>query len=120
MEFDPTKPVQERSGKRARIIETSARGEKPIVALVVGRDGAEFVRRVYANGRLIETAEHPCDIVNIPVKRSGWVNVYKDGLVSDIRFGNVIHPTQEGARFNRDMVNWLACIFVEIEEGEGL
>ena len=118
MAFDPTKPVQERGGASARIIETNARGEKPIIALVTGRDGGEFLRRVYPNGRIWREQESALDLVNVPQKRSGWMNVYVS-LEGITMADSVIHGRKKDADRAAGSAR-IACFHIEFEEGEGL
>lgn len=67
-DFDPTKPVQTRDGRKARIICTDAKGEYPIVALITYEDGEEEPGMFYSNGAFI-SGQHTLpsrDLVNIP------------------------------------------------------
>jgi hypothetical protein len=78
MTFDPTKPVQTRDGRKARIICTDMVDERyPIVALITEETDREFPVSFTADGRILDSArEHDNDLVNIPEKREGWINVY--------------------------------------------
>ena len=73
--FDPTKPVQTRSGKKARIICTDRRGhnERPIIALV-DHGGNETVLSYYPDGTL-EGDDN--DLVNIPETVTVWITVHR-------------------------------------------
>lgn len=82
MTFDPTKPVQTRDGRKARIIATDRRGASyPIVALVNSKNSKEELIVTYlADGSEIGCiARNPLDLVNIPEERELWVIVYDDG-----------------------------------------
>lgn len=105
MTFDPTKPVQTRDGREARIICTDAKGDYPIIALV----GPDEILRFYdSGGKSYYYSEN--DLINIPEKRVVWFNVYND------KFG---HETKEDADTNCSS-DRIACVRVEYEVGEGL
>jgi hypothetical protein len=79
--FDPTKPVQTRDGRPARILCTDKRGNGyPILALITEDSGEEFACSFTVNGHNcsdgLDGLELPCDLVNVPEKREGWINVY--------------------------------------------
>lgn len=83
MTFDPTKPVQTRDGRKARIICTDAKKKQPIVALVLRSDGTEDVVYHNANGFYYPRsgAESEHDLINIPEQMIRWSNVYEDTAV---------------------------------------
>jgi hypothetical protein len=69
--FDPTKPVQTRDGRKARIICTDGKNEFPIVALVTVAHGIEAGQETlisYKNdGRWSARPDAmPCDLINVP------------------------------------------------------
>lgn len=81
--FDPTKPVQTRDGRKARIICTDRKGELPIVALI-GDDEARLM--FYTSmGLFFENDVSRNDLINIPEKRkmTVWVRAITDGTQSD-------------------------------------
>lgn len=125
MTFDPTKPVQTRDGRKARIICTDAPGLHPLVALVSncvapeeGEPNTVFRYKADGKGAPLNCATH-LDLINIPEKHTlrGWVNVYGPKW-SDCSLAY-------DSRQNADaMVSGkrIACIEItrEFEEGEGL
>lgn len=95
--FDPTKPVQTRDGRAARIICTDLKGTPgaSIVALITEKQGHEVTYTVSDNGTFWWNRDAPGsvnDLVNIPTKRSGWINIY-----SDRKVGSVIYAIKEQA-----------------------
>lgn len=67
--FDPTKPVQTRDGRKARIICTDVNDKYyPIMALVEDSDGTEYAvsSTVDGHARYQRDGELPQDLVNIP------------------------------------------------------
>lgn len=111
--FDPSKPVQTRDGKAARIIATDKKGQFPIVALLTMPDGNEELFSVTRDGRSSTTMHlSSFDLINIPEKHTVWLNCYL-GHCGDF------YPTREAADLGRSS-NRIACVKVEFEEGEGL
>lgn len=81
--FDPNKPVQTRNGRRVRIVGTDVVGKYPIFALITSEDGTyEYPRLFCKDGRSILNRESDHDLINVPEKRSIFVNVYPDTLTA--------------------------------------
>ena len=74
------KPVCTRDGRKARIVCFDAKGDKPIIALIE-MGVAETPNNYPIDGKAISTKETPCDLMMLPEKKEGWVNVYKGGLL---------------------------------------
>lgn len=77
--FDPTKPVETRNGQTVRIICTDAKSAMwPVVALVMDKETSlEQVHAFKANGQYHWHGSSSLDLINIPQKKSGWVNLWK-------------------------------------------
>lgn len=111
MSFDPNKPVQTRSGNKARIICTDSRNKKfPIVALITA-GGEEIVASFSSNGSYTSGGCDSWDLVNIPEERVRFVNIYK----SRAYFGT--HDTKEDA-YSKRLEGWLGCLKLTIVEDE--
>lgn len=113
MSFDPTKPVQTRDGRSARIICTDRDSIYPIVALVRELNGEESVSFHTNNGRVTPHYGGPSrvDLINVPEKHVRWVNFFpRDAEVYDSR-----EEADEDATAER-----IACVRVEFKDGEGL
>lgn len=80
MTFDPTKPVQTRDGRAARILCVDRKSaDYPIVALVsVGASAAESIHRFGADGRA-PYHSRGSDLVNIPQRHERWIVVGHGG-----------------------------------------
>ena len=78
--FDPTKPVQTRDGRPARIICTDRKTrdlpDHSIVALIYynGGESAMFFR---PDGRSSSVGEQGSDLVNVPERKSKFVALYR-------------------------------------------
>ena len=116
MGFDPTKPVRTRDGRSARIICRDLSGGRPIVAAIT-QDGTEYVTTVQASGRF-SGSDNVEDLINIPEKIEGYVNVYQREPESD-RWA-AVWPSREDANRAAYRTNTprIACIKISFEEGQ--
>lgn len=71
------KPVCTRDGRKARIICFDAKCNKPIVALIYDYN-KETVLQYLENGRFFVDQIDKYDLMMLPQKKEGWVNIYKD------------------------------------------
>ena len=99
------KPVCTRDGRKARIICFDKADERPIVALI-SDSGSEFVYEYLIDGRCYKSRDDDNDLMMLPEKKEGWVNVYR----------NIIYKTKEEAFNRRDKENYLMTIKVGWEE----
>lgn len=101
------KPVCTRDGRKARIICFDKGGEQPIVALIE-KNEEESIDTFFSNGHSVsKTNEVPGDLMMLPEKKEGWVNVYK----------NQIHNTFESAEEgHKGTTDYIKTIKVEWEE----
>ena len=95
------KPVCTRDGRKVRIICFDAIGyHQPIIALVTNFDGKEDIEKYYLNGRFNDDINDisDYDLMMLPEKREGWVNVYKgnDGIPERV-CGDIVSNTREEA-----------------------
>ena len=90
------KPVCTRDGRKARIICFNRKGIYSIVALIDGEQ--ENIQSYTNNGRLRCTdLESELDLMMLPEKRSGWVNVYRDCDGANITKDDNIYSSREAA-----------------------
>ena len=107
------KPVCTRDGRKARIICFDRVGDFPIVALTDDRDYKEEGVNLYdINGK----GSNECfDLMMLPEKKEGWINVYKGGKLDT----DYIYPTKADAVeniFQPMKDNYIDTIKVEWEE----
>lgn len=92
------KPVCTRDGRKARIICFDAKCNKPIVALIYDCN-KETVLQYLENGRFFVDQIDKYDLMMLPQKKEGWVNVYKSYNVGKkIPCMASIYPTKEEAK----------------------
>lgn len=103
------KPVCTRDGRKARIISCSLRNKNfPIAAIV--EDEEENVYQFEANGVCDEHDEN-LDLMMLPEKKEGWVNVYKGGLL-DTR----VYNTKKGAFDKASPIDYVDTVKIEWRE----
>jgi len=96
------KPVCTRDGRKARIIAFDRRlfyknVSYPILALVERSDGEDDVCGYNEKGKVLieDGAEYKDDLMMLPEKKEGWVNVYKIG--ARLETGGDVHSTKDAA-----------------------
>ena len=102
------KPVCTRDGRKARIICFDRDGDMHIVALVAGSLGEE-VHYYLSNGQVDFDKQNDDDLMMLPEKKEGWVNIYKEGVDQYI-YNN------EKAALSRRGSDCIATIKIEWEE----
>lgn len=124
-EFDPAWPHGHvtRDGKPARIAIKLKNAQYAYGVVYATSDGQEIVSHYTADGRFCAgSADHLSDLVNAPAPKrriQGWVNLW----AHDARGFEVgaVFATKAlalaAAGFNERR---LACIYIDVEEGEGL
>lgn len=112
---NPNKKVITRDGHDVRIVCTDCKAyEYPIVALVTCDDD-EFVVNCTKEGKCHAPNKYKYDLFFAPVKKSGWINLYK--INSIISPGPRAYDTEEEAESAAvDKSNYISTIKIEWEE----
>ena len=111
---NPSQKVVTRDGREVRIICTDYKSTQPIIALIT-TNTKEDVRCFYKNGRWSNTNEWNLDLFLAPIKREGWVNLYKDEGITYLP--GIIHDSEEEAKKAiKDDPDFIATIKIEWEE----
>lgn len=111
---NPSQKVVTRDGREVRIICTDAKGDEPIIALVYNNISEE--KNVYTynrDGYFYKDKDSCLDLFFAPIKREGWVNVYK-GVIEYV--GKRIYQSKEEAIKNKVSDNYITTIKIEWEE----
>lgn len=91
------KPVCTMDGRRARIICADAKSEYPVIALVERWDGTEAAISYRLDGRRGDNClEASDDLMMLPEKKEGWVNVYQGGKLD----ADYLYPSKANALEN--------------------
>lgn len=112
---NPSKKVITRDGRKARIICTDAKNDYPIVALIETPNGKERLSCGYKkDGTYIEGEKLSCDLFFAPIKKEGWVNMYKTRSGAT-QIGQ-IYSSKEEAEMGRKDANYISTAKIEWEE----
>ena len=103
------KPVCTRDGRKARIICFDAKSDAPIIALITTDDGTEIAFDYLSDGTFFNRENPDNDLMMLPEKKEGWVNIYKEGVDQYI-YNN------EKAALSRRGSDCIATINIEWEE----
>ncbi len=106
------KPVCTRDGRKARIICFDAKCNKPIVALIYGCN-KETVLQYLENGRAFVNQIDKYDLMMLPQKKEGWINLCKNNHGDTLAIG--VFPNREEAVSNCPP-SYLSTIKIEWEE----
>ena len=80
---NPSIKVITRDGRKARIICIDAESNYPIVALIKSTDGSDgYPLRYTVKGEYHPGYEHKEDLFFAPEKHEGWINIYRDTILS--------------------------------------
>ena len=115
---NPSQKVVTRDGREVRIICTNAKGDEPIIALVYNNiRNEENVYTYNRYGCFYKDNDSCLDLFFAPIKREGWINIYKG--VSE-RYpsyaGQSIHESEKEALKNKCNDNYITTTKIEWEE----
>lgn len=111
---NPKLKVTTKDGRSVRIICTDAKGNFPIIALVKTYNGSETVLRLKENGRFYNDTENSSDLFFAPIKKEGWVNMYKTRSGAT-QIGQ-IYSSKEEAEMCRKDATYISTAKIEWEE----
>lgn len=107
------KPVCTRDGHKARIICFDRKDNTPIVALIECVNHVEILQCVYNDGKCFHYDTSNNDLMMLPEKKEGWVNVYKGGLL-DTR----VYNTKKEAFDKASPRDYVDTVRINWEESE--
>lgn len=114
---NPDRKVITRDGKAtARIICTDCKSEYPIIALLSYSENSEGCEAYTADGRFSIDGESNSDLFFAPVKKSGWVNVYKIADTDQLEASCIFITKEEAEFYCGDNPNYVATTKIEWEE----
>jgi len=109
-QFNPTKPCQTRGGDPVKILTTDATGDWPIY---YQNERTKAVFATFANGLTWKGGISHHDLVNIPEKLVGWVNIQKS--VFDPGFAMIAYATEAAAREYSNDPEYIETRKIEVE-----
>jgi hypothetical protein len=117
------KQWQTRDGRQVRILAVDIKTNEPYTVAVAAfgafglRGDVESIYIVNPNGRAVNSLpqkEHVDDIIPCKTKKSGWINIYNEGI-NGVSTGGTIHPTKEAAK-NYASAGVITTILISWEE----
>ena len=112
---DTSREIITRDGRKARIICTDAKGDRPIIALVERFDGdAEDSHSYTKDGNFCVDREHILDLFCVSKKYEGWVNIYRDIVEDSEPYCGKIFASEEEAKNKGVCIS--ATVKIEWEE----
>ena len=111
---NPDRHIVTRDGRSARIICTDAKGNFPIIALVETYNGNETVLRLKENGRFYNDTENSSDLFFAPVKKEGWINLFK--VNSTMTTGEIYNTEEEAKSAIAKSLVYISTVKIEWEE----
>ena len=119
---DPSKRVVTRDGREVRIICTDFKCQmnKPIIALVKEdkdeEKQKENIECFFENGKyLFFDVDSPLDLFFAPVKKEGWINLFKDEELTFIN-GDVYENEKDAKEAAQGEPDFIATVKIEWEE----
>ena len=92
------KPVCTRDGRKARIICFDLKNEEYPIVAAIGNDSSETLLCYTINGEIVRgNYKSDKDLMMLPEKKEGWVNVYKERIYSTKE--EAIEATYDGATY---------------------
>ena len=112
---NPNQKVVTRDGRDVRIICTNMKSEYPLIALITDKkDNSESPFVYTKNGRYF-FEETNNDLFFAPIKREGWVNLFKDEELPFIN-GDVYENEKDAKEAAQGESDFIATIKIEWEE----
>lgn len=111
------KPVCTRDGRAVRILcyDFISVEDTPIIALVRTSEKQEGIICYEADGRNFDPGMAELDLVMVPEKREGWVNLYKEGGIVRT-WGVTIYASKEQALGMCPPRGYIDTVKIEWEE----
>ena len=115
---NPSQKVVTRDGREVRIICTDAKGDEPIIALVYNNIREEENVYTYNRDGYFYGDNDSClDLFFAPIKKEGWINLFKDKEINYPYIPGIIHDSEEEAKeVIKGDPDFISTIKIEWEE----
>ena len=111
---DLSQKVVTKYERKVRIIYTNAKNEFPIIALITN-DDKEVLMDYNNNGKVSPDEMTDLDLFFAPIKREGWVNIFKDEELPFIN-GDIYKSEKEAKEEAEGEPDYITSIKIEWEE----
>ena len=96
---NPNQKVVTRNGRKVRIICTDYKNDYPIIGLITIEKNKELAYNFQKNGRFyFSEKKSSLDLFFAPIKREGWVNLYKEKDEDITHSPGIIYDSEEDAK----------------------
>ena len=112
---NPSQKVITKDGKSVRIICTDAKQDYPVIGLLSLDDKSETTVYYKKNGRWLADNQDYWDLFFAPIKKEGWVNLFKDEELTFIN-GDVYKNEEEAKEAAQGESDFIATVKIEWEE----
>lgn len=114
---NPSQKVVTRDGRTVRIICTDMKSEYPLIALAINKDdNKESLLNYKENGKYFYAVSEN-DLFFAPIKREGWINVYKGVIENHLPYvGQKVYKSKEEAIRNKCGDYYFTTLKIEWEE----
>ena len=114
---DPSQKVITKDGKSVRIICTDAKQDYPVIGLLSLDDKSETTVYYKKNGHWLADNQDEWDLFFAPIKREGWINVYKGVIENHLPYvGQKVYKSKEEAIRNKCGDYYFTTLKIEWEE----
>lgn len=114
---NPSQKVITKDGKSVRIICTDAKQDYPVIGLLSLDDKSETTVYYKKNGRWLADNQDYWDLFFAPIKREGWINVYKGVIENHLPYvGQKVYKSKEEAIKNKCSDCYFTTLKIEWEE----
>lgn len=115
---NPSQKVITKDGKAVRIICTDAKQEYPVIGLLSLDDKSETTVYYKKNGRWLADNQDYWDLFFAPIKREGWINLYKGAIENYLPYvGQKVYKSKEEAeKIAKGYPDYTKTIKIEWEE----
>ena len=111
---NPSQKVMTRDGRKARIVCTDMKNAQPILALIT-EGNREDIRFYSQNGVWCnDFPNHKLDLVFAPIKKKGWINIFR--CKTELYIGDVFEIKEEAEKMGKLSKNYITTIKIEWEE----
>ena len=111
---NPSQKVMTRDGRKARIVCTDMKNKQPVLALIT-EGNREDIHFYDHNGAWCnEFPNHKLDLVFAPIKKEGWINIFR--CKTDLYIGDVFETKEAAEKMRKLSKNYITTIKIEWEE----
>ena len=111
---NPSQKVMTRDGRKVRIVCTDMKNKQPLLALIT-EGNREDIHFYDQNGVWCsDFPNHKLDLVFTPVKKEGWINIFR--CKTNLYIGDVFETKEKAEKMEKLSKDYITTIKIEWEE----